>query len=126
LRDVLRLRPFVSPFLRRVLFVVAAAIRLAVAVLRPCFLTDALIFSYCRVRFALFTPLGGIAILPESFVSAPAAGDLRPEILEGLQHIGDESPSRLEFPPKIACNRTAGEAYRLLNRLAHTSAASTD
>jgi hypothetical protein len=55
--------PFVSPFSRRVLFVVAAAMRFAVAVLRPCFLADALIFSYCRFRFALFTPFGGIVIL---------------------------------------------------------------
>jgi hypothetical protein len=57
-----RLRPvvFVSPACRRCLFTVAAAIRLAVAVLRPLFFAEALIFSYCRVRFALFTPRGGI------------------------------------------------------------------
>jgi hypothetical protein len=53
-------RPLVSPFCRRVLLVVAAAMRFAAAVLRPCFFADALIFSYCRVRFALFTPRGGM------------------------------------------------------------------
>jgi len=47
LRLLLRLRaPFVSPFRRRVLFVVAAAMRSATALLRPRFLADALIFSY--------------------------------------------------------------------------------
>jgi hypothetical protein len=42
------LRPllFVSPACRRCLLTVAAAIRFAVAVLRPRFLADALIFSY--------------------------------------------------------------------------------
>jgi hypothetical protein len=69
--DVLRLvdfladlrRPpllFVSPASRRCLLTVAAAIRFAVAVLRPLFLAEDLIFSYCRVRFALLTPRGGI------------------------------------------------------------------
>jgi hypothetical protein len=37
---------FVSPDSRRCLLTVAAAMRLAVAVLRPRFLADALIFSY--------------------------------------------------------------------------------
>jgi hypothetical protein len=55
-----RLPDLVSPASRRCLFTVAAAIRLAVAVLRPCFLAEDLIFSYCRVRFALLTPRGGI------------------------------------------------------------------
>jgi hypothetical protein len=42
-----RLRlPLVSPFCRRCLFTVAAAIRFAVAVLRPRFFAEALIFSY--------------------------------------------------------------------------------
>jgi hypothetical protein len=36
----------VSPASRRCLFTVAAAIRFAVAVLRPCFLAEDLIFSY--------------------------------------------------------------------------------
>jgi hypothetical protein len=44
----LRLRPllFVSPACRRCLFTVAAAIRFAVALLRPRFFADFLIFSY--------------------------------------------------------------------------------
>jgi hypothetical protein len=53
---------FVSPFLRRVLFVVAAAMRLATFALLPRLLADFLIFSYWRFRFALFTPLGGIRL----------------------------------------------------------------
>jgi hypothetical protein len=50
----------VSRFLRGVLLVVAAAMRLATFVLFPRFFADFLIFSYCRFRFGLFTPLGGI------------------------------------------------------------------
>jgi hypothetical protein len=47
----LRLR--VSPLRRRVLFVVAAAMRFAVRVLRPRAFADFLIFSYCRFRLLL-------------------------------------------------------------------------
>jgi hypothetical protein len=50
----------VSPFFRRVLFVVAAAIRFATFVERPLFIALRLIFSYWRLRFGLFTPRGGI------------------------------------------------------------------
>jgi hypothetical protein len=42
------------------LFTVAAAISFARLVLLPRFFADALMCSYCRARFALFTPLGGI------------------------------------------------------------------
>jgi hypothetical protein len=50
----------VSPASRRCLFTVAAAICLARAVLRPCFCSDSLMCSYCRARFRLFTPVGGM------------------------------------------------------------------
>jgi hypothetical protein len=65
----------VSPASRRCLFTVAAAMRLAVALLRPCFFAEALIFSYCRVRFALFTPRGGI-------------GDLLAWALQNVRQVG--------------------------------------
>jgi hypothetical protein len=52
--------PLVSPFFLRVLFVVAAAMRFATFALLPCFFAEALIFSYWRVRFLLFTPRGGM------------------------------------------------------------------
>jgi hypothetical protein len=45
--------PFVSPFFRRVLFTVAAAIRFAVAVLRPRRFALDLMCSYCRSRLLL-------------------------------------------------------------------------
>ena len=51
---------FVSPASRRCLFTVAAAICLARAVLRPISCSDSLMCSYCRARFRLFTPVGGI------------------------------------------------------------------
>jgi hypothetical protein len=62
----LRFAPLVlaSPDCRRCLFTVAAAIRFAVLLLRPLFFADALIFSYCRVRFALLTPRGGMSRPP--------------------------------------------------------------
>ena len=46
LDERLRLLPSVSPACRRCLLTVAAAMRFAVAVLRPRFFADALIFSY--------------------------------------------------------------------------------
>src|SRR5438445_8312255 len=48
-----RLLPFVSPFLRRVLFTVAAAMRFATRALRPRPFADRLIFSYCLSRLLL-------------------------------------------------------------------------
>src|SRR5213075_1642323 len=51
LRD--RVDPLVSPLRRRVLLTVAAAMRLAVPVLRPRLLAERLIFSYCRSRLLL-------------------------------------------------------------------------
>jgi hypothetical protein len=52
---------FVCPAWRRCLFTVRAAISFARRVEPPRFFTDALTCSYCRFRFGLFTPLGGIA-----------------------------------------------------------------
>jgi hypothetical protein len=54
----------VSPFLRRVLFVVAAAIRSATLFDRPRAVSLRLMCSYWRLRFALFTPRGGIGTPP--------------------------------------------------------------
>src|SRR5436190_8007398 len=51
LRD--RVDPLVSPLRRQVLLTVAAAMRLAVPVLRPRLLAERLIFSYCRSRLLL-------------------------------------------------------------------------
>ena len=51
---------FVCPACRRCLLTVAAAISLARLVLRPRFFAEALMCSYWRARFALFTPRGGI------------------------------------------------------------------
>jgi hypothetical protein len=53
--------PFVSPDSRRCLLTVRAAISFARFVLRPSFFSESLMCSYCRLRFALFTPRGGIA-----------------------------------------------------------------
>src|SRR6267378_6411604 len=55
-----RTRYLVSPFLARVLFVVAAAIRSAVLLDRPRAVSLFLMCSYWRLRFALFTPRGGM------------------------------------------------------------------
>ena len=58
---LVRLRlDFVCPASRRCLFTVRAAISLARFVLLPCFRADSLMCSYCRFRFALFTPRGGM------------------------------------------------------------------
>ena len=57
-------RYLVSPFFARVLFVVAAAIRSAVLLERPRAVSLRLMCSYCRLRFALFTPRGGIRTPP--------------------------------------------------------------
>ena len=48
-----RLLPLVSPFRRRVLFTVAAAMRFATRALRPRPFADRLIFSYCLSRLLL-------------------------------------------------------------------------
>ena len=48
-----RLDPFVSPFWRRVLLTVAAAMRLAVPALRPRLFADLLMCSYCLSRLLL-------------------------------------------------------------------------
>src|SRR2546422_1781328 len=55
--------PLVSPFSRRVLFVVAAAIRFATPGDRPLRISLPLMCSYCLLRLGLFTPRGGIAHL---------------------------------------------------------------
>jgi hypothetical protein len=52
---------FVSPASLRCLLTVRAAISFARFVLRPSFFSDSLMCSYCRLRFALFTPRGGIS-----------------------------------------------------------------
>jgi hypothetical protein len=54
----------VSPAWRRCLFTVAAAISFARFVLRPRFLAEALMCSYCRARLLLFTPRGGMRSSP--------------------------------------------------------------
>jgi hypothetical protein len=46
------------------LLTVRAAISSARSLLMPRFFPDALIFSYCRLRFALFTPRGGMQTPP--------------------------------------------------------------
>jgi hypothetical protein len=53
-------RDFVCPACARCLFTVRAAISFARFVLLPRFLADSLMCSYCRLRFALFTPRGGM------------------------------------------------------------------
>src|SRR5437879_3297464 len=57
-------RYLVSPFSRRVLLVVAAAIRSATLFERPRAVSLRLMSSYCRLRFALFTPRGGMCAPP--------------------------------------------------------------
>ena len=66
-----RLLPLVSPFRRRVLFTVAAAMRFATRALRPRPFADRLIFSYCLSRlllqdFGIPSPSAGIDALPPS------------------------------------------------------------
>jgi len=61
--DVRRPRAFVSPDRRRCLLTVRAAISFARP--PPRFWIERLMCSYCRFRFGLFTPFGGIA-LPSS------------------------------------------------------------
>ena len=60
----IRTRYLVSPFLARVLFVVAAAIRSAVLLERPRADSLRLMCSYWRLRFALVTPRGGARAPP--------------------------------------------------------------
>src|SRR3989442_14316952 len=70
-RPVIFLRePFVSPFSRRVLLVVAAAIRSATLFERPRAVSLRLMCSYCRLRFALFTRVVACAHLHESRISS--------------------------------------------------------
>src|SRR5688572_29305804 len=61
---------FVWPALLRSLLTVRAAISFARFVLRPFFFADSLMCSYCRLRFALFTPRGGISVLRRSWPPA--------------------------------------------------------
>jgi hypothetical protein len=75
LRDLLFREPFASPFCRRVWFVVAAAIRFATFGERPRALSLRLMCSYCRLRFALFTPRGGIGYLLSFWYVSPQYPD---------------------------------------------------
>src|SRR2546423_312907 len=63
-------RYLVSPFFARVLFVVAAAIRAATLPERPRADSLRLMCSYCRLRFALFTPRGGMRAPPLRIASS--------------------------------------------------------
>jgi hypothetical protein len=54
----------VSPASRRCLLTVRAAISSARSSLVPRCSTESLMCSYCRVRFALFTPRGGMPVPP--------------------------------------------------------------
>src|SRR2546430_16584367 len=90
-----RTRYLVSPFFRRVLFVVAAAMRSATLFERPRAVSLRLMCSYWRLRFALLTPRGGIGCLL-SLVRAISLG--RPQALgmnDRLAAFLRESPQKL-------------------------------
>src|SRR5438309_673398 len=73
-----RTRYLVSPFFRRVLFVVAAAMRSATLFERPRADSLRLMCSYWRLRLALFTPRGGIGRPPrKSYLFARMTGKFR-------------------------------------------------
>jgi hypothetical protein len=76
----------------RRLFTVAAAIRFAVFALRPRPVADFLIFSYIRLFFAPFTPLGGIGP-PHS------TGDCRLANRQSQSAIGNRQSNRQSAIP---------------------------
>ena len=68
-----RVERFVSLASARCLFTVAAAISFARRGLRPRCCSDSMMCSYCRTRFALRTPRGGIQL---SSCPPPNAGEM--------------------------------------------------
>src|SRR5207237_3617186 len=104
---------FVSRFLRRVLFVVAAAMRFATLALRPLFSSLALMCSYWRVRFLLFTPRGGISTppgIPPCNPRATMVGYDGP-LPVGRPGSGDARISRSRMGPARARGRRALRAH---------------